>query len=155
MSTDSLDLELELDPKGTRRGGLPTVLLRHDLPDGTHHVDWMVARNAAAESPLITFRLPSRLDELPAGGSPLEAERIKDHRPDFLEFQGQLTENRGTVRRLRRGIVTSVHEVGSCEVILDVRWDSLNGITTEQIIEIRRKGPSRWLVVCDSIRESK
>ena len=162
MSAKSLELELEF--KGTL---LPTVLLQHNLPNGSHHVDWMLAPSAKADSPLVTFRLPSRLDELPAGGPPMEAERIGDHRPDFLEFQGELTGNRGSVSRLRRGVIASVRHIEGGRLALKVQWESQNGKTVVQSIEIRPPtspsamaggsgdrhagGGSRWLVICDSI----
>ena len=42
----------------------PTVQLRHELPDGTWHIDWMLARDPVGRRPLITFRAPGRIDDL-------------------------------------------------------------------------------------------
>ncbi len=81
---------------------LPTVLLRHNLPDDTHHYDWMIARDRAAERPLITYRLEQVLFDLSVGES-LLAKQIGDHRPVWLEKEGLVSGGRGEVRRLRRG----------------------------------------------------
>ena len=80
----------------------PTVQLLHELPDGAAHVDWLLGQDPDGEQPLITFRLPRRVDELRAGET-MEAQRIADHRPAYLTYEGAVSGGRGTVRRLRRG----------------------------------------------------
>ena len=83
----------------------PTVQLRHELPDGSSHVDWMLARDPLGRAPLVTFRLPGRVDELAPGtdGGTMRAERIADHRPSYLTHEGPVSRGRGVVRRLRSG----------------------------------------------------
>src|SRR5688572_24921081 len=83
---------------------VPTVLLRHDLPDGSHHFDWMLGTESEGRSPLITFRLSARLDDLAAGQS-IRAERIADHRPDYLGYEGAISGDRGSVTRVRSGTI--------------------------------------------------
>ena len=73
--------------------------LLHTLADGTRHVDWMIAQDPRGERPLVTFRLEGRLDEL-GGGQCLRAERIADHRPRYLRYEGPISGDRGSVRRL-------------------------------------------------------
>jgi hypothetical protein len=89
--------------------GPPTVLLLHRLPDGAAHIDWLIARDRAGREPLIAFRLPCRLDEA-AAGDVVAAERIVDHRPHYLTYEGPIAGDRGTVRRLRRGTVMEAEE---------------------------------------------
>jgi len=82
------------------------VLLRHTLPDGSTHLDWMLQRPEADENPgLVTFRLDERLDRLDGASGPhhLRAERIADHRPRYLEFEGQIRPELGHVKRLAAG----------------------------------------------------
>jgi hypothetical protein len=81
---------------------LPTVQLRHVLPDGSWHIDWMMAVDAARARPLVTFRLPRPVHELGAGES-LAIERIGDHRPAYLEYEGDIGGGRGVVRRIAQG----------------------------------------------------
>src|SRR5262245_43439326 len=83
---------------------LPTVQLLHELADGTSHVDWMIAQDPRGERPLVTFRVAARVDEL-AGGGVVAAQRLDDHRPAYLDYEGPVSGNRGKVRRLVRGQV--------------------------------------------------
>ncbi len=86
-----------------------TVILRHQLPDGSHHFDWMFERSPPSTSEttpphsdercLVTFRLNRLPDEL----STLDAERISDHRRAFLTFEGSLSADRGNVIRVLTG----------------------------------------------------
>ena len=46
----------------TRELPFKTVVLQHELPDGTSHFDWLLAVDATAEKPLISFRVVERPD---------------------------------------------------------------------------------------------
>lgn len=76
----------------------PTVLLRHDLPDGSHHFDWMLARDD--DGPLLTFRLDR---DISRDGEPFEGELLPDHRRAYLEYEGPISGNRGSVARVAQG----------------------------------------------------
>jgi len=101
------DSDLAFDASGP----LPTVLLRHDVPDGSQHIDWMIARDPAGTGNLITFRLDQRVDALRSGQT-LEIERIADHRSRYLTYQGPISGSRGVVTQLRRGEVKRVGRSG-------------------------------------------
>ena len=77
-----------------------TVLLEHTLNDGSTHLDWLIERpNDPSEHRLIAYRCDS--DPLHADPtSPWIGERIPDHRAQYLTHQGEISNNRGTVRRL-------------------------------------------------------
>lgn len=74
------------------------VLLEHTTADGTH---WDLMLEAPGVELLPTWRLLS--NPLTCSG-PIPAQRIDDHRPLFLEYEGPLRENRGSVRRVDRGV---------------------------------------------------
>jgi hypothetical protein len=78
-----------------------SVLLRHDLPDGRWHLDWMIQPREHA--PLVTFRITERID----AGPPMtfSARRIQDHRTDYLTYEGPVSGERGAVRRLADGFM--------------------------------------------------
>ncbi|MFO0785891.1 MAG: ATP-binding cassette domain-containing protein [Phycisphaerales bacterium] len=88
---------------GAKRGVRPEkgvgrcVVLRHDLPDGTSHLDWMLERRDPAAG-LLSFRLSIGSDVERPGV--IEAERIGDHRREYLEREGPVSGGRGSVRRL-------------------------------------------------------
>jgi hypothetical protein len=85
------------------------VLLEHHTPDGSMHYDWMVQRPAFGDrSPLSTFRIWERIDL--AQTTTFEAERLPDHRPEYLDLEGPLSGNRGEVRRLCRGDLLIEHD---------------------------------------------
>lgn len=99
---------------------VPTAQLLHTLPDGSFHVDWLIARDAAAARSLISFRLPRPMQEFKVGKE-VSMEHIGDHRPLYLGFEGTVPGGRGQVRRLNRGLlrVTTTH-VHTIEVV--TRW---------------------------------
>lgn len=77
------------------------VLLRHDLPDGSFHYDWMIQRSEGVDPPLITFRTTARIDQ--PGVSRFEAERLEDHRAVYLTREGPVSGGRGSVSRVATG----------------------------------------------------
>ncbi|MEM1185137.1 MAG: hypothetical protein AAGI53_09070 [Planctomycetota bacterium] len=87
------------------------VLLVHTLPGGASHVDWMIERAAAipsapsAEHTLCTYRVVVRVDAPPY--VPFIAVPIAEHRRRYLTFEGRITGDGGTVRRLARGQVVN------------------------------------------------
>jgi hypothetical protein len=83
------------------RQGLRTVLLRHVLPDGSWHFDWMLELRRGGS--LATFRLGVRPDD-PAVAD-FHGERIGDHRSTYLEYEGEVGGGRGRVERVAAGEV--------------------------------------------------
>ncbi len=88
-----------------------TVLLWHsDIPPeaglGGPHFDWLLEREHATK--LIAFRLWDRPDSVQCTG--FEAERLTDHRPEYLDYQGPVRGNRGRVERLAQGVCLSLAE---------------------------------------------
>jgi hypothetical protein len=81
------------------------VLLHHECPPGyvkPSHWDFMLEFDPV----LWTWelrRLPAAWNGDAAEGGTLTATRLADHRIDFLDFEGQLTGDRGSVRRLMEG----------------------------------------------------
>jgi len=95
------------------------VVLRHDCPDGSWHLDWMIQRTDPAADParpLLSFRV---------GFSPLEADefdaqRIADHRAVYLDYDGEISGGRGSVTRLTSGSASiAVFDARRIEVVLD------------------------------------
>ena len=104
----------------------PTVLLRHDLPDGSHHFDWMLARDD--HGPLRTFRLDRDVSQDSAS---FEAEPLADHRRMYLAYEGEISGNRGSVVRVARGqcrILTSTDSEIEILVELGARRGNVRGI---------------------------
>ncbi len=83
-----------------------TVLLHHTLPDGSSHIDWLVARDGdeagTGAGPVITFRVPERIDLSPPG-TPVLVDRLLDHRPLYLSYEGPIRGGRGAVERIAEG----------------------------------------------------
>ena len=95
------------------------VLLEHDHP--TPHWDLMLD---AGES-LWTWRL----DAIPRPGTPCGAERIADHRRDYLDYEGPVGGDRGTVRRVASGEFAWV--VASPDrIVVELRGGKLSGRVT-------------------------
>lgn len=91
-----------------------SVLLLHRVREGEWHYDWMIERGGPGG--LITFRVRERIDR--DGVREFEAERIGDHRAEYLTFEGQVSGGRGTVERVARGEFEVVREgKGEIEVV--------------------------------------
>lgn len=72
---------------------LQFVILEHDHP--VLHWDFMLEREGA----LRTWRLSTE----PASGRKVRAEPIADHRIEYLDYEGPVSGNRGSVKRWDKG----------------------------------------------------
>lgn len=95
------------------------VLLRHDTPDGGHHFDWML--EGGPDGTLITFRTAERVDEhVNTGEGEFECEALADHRAVYLDYEGEISGGRGSVRRVAQGELKQVlrtENTLSCAVV--------------------------------------
>ncbi|MCC6320142.1 MAG: hypothetical protein IT438_01755 [Phycisphaerales bacterium] len=85
------------------------VLLRHELPDGAWHHDWLIEPPGAGLSvgpSLIAFRVGPEIAWPPAGG--FVATRMAPHRREYLTYEGPVSGGRGRVRRVA---------VGKCRIV--------------------------------------
>lgn len=131
------------DPARVR---LPTVVLRHELPDGSFHHDWMIARSDAEGASLETMRMERRIDEA-APGADLDAESIADHRPVYLDHEGPISGGRGTVTRLARGLVRVLEDEAERR-LLEVTWHGADGEPeVTRRLELRQPEPASPLVL--------
>jgi hypothetical protein len=93
-----------------------TVLLLHERPDGTSHLDWMIQREGDSavgagaanrstdgEPALLTFRVAVRIDSGEWGC--FLAEQIGEHRAAYLSYEGPVPGGRGRVSRVAEGEV--------------------------------------------------
>lgn len=80
---------------------LPTVLLRHEAPDGTHY-DWLLGDPADPDGPLWTARTRLPSEQWPSVGEWM-LEPIAPHRRHYLTHQGDIGGGRGTVARIDQG----------------------------------------------------
>lgn len=93
-----------------------TVVLRHvqdGLPD---HFDWLIDQpERTDEHRLITFRC----EQLPTQARKITAAKAPDHRAVYLDYEGDLSQGRGHVTRVLRGVVTRLaltRDTIECEV---------------------------------------
>lgn len=96
---------------------MPMVLLRHTLPDGTEHLDWLIARQAA-HGPLASLRLP-RWPLL--GRDTVEVDVAPDHDRTWLERQGDVSQGRGTAWGIDQGMLQRCLETAQ-GLHMDVCW---------------------------------
>lgn len=98
---------------------LPTVLLRHDTPDGLHHFDWMLADVDDPQGPLWTARTSIPSDHwLKASVWPIEL--LAPHRRHYLTYEGAISGGRGNVTRIDEGT-----------------FDAIEWTTTRKIIDLQ------------------
>ena len=74
------------------------VILRHEMPPGRDrglHFDLMLECGGA----LRTWSLP----EMPMADKPIQAEALPDHRLAYLDYEGPVSGNRGSVSRVEEG----------------------------------------------------
>ncbi|MBT8484254.1 MAG: hypothetical protein HKO59_14135 [Phycisphaerales bacterium] len=118
----------------------PTVLLRHERPDGSVHVDWLIGRDPAGQEPLVSFRIDDRVDNM-TPGTMLPAVRIADHRARYLDYEGPIDADRGSVRRLARGSASVIGDPDSSAWAIDVHW-----LSASQKLALERIDGDRWQI---------
>jgi len=128
----------------------PTAQLLHELPDGSAHVDWLLGQDSAGVEPLITYRLGGRIDDLEPGAT-IDAEHIGDHRPAYLTYEGPISGDRGTVRRLARGRIVARRRVSVSPAVdeLEIVWGSASGEqkgARRQRIRLEQRDGPLWTV---------
>ena len=88
------------------------VILHHRLDDGEHW-DLMLEHGGV----LLTWQLLG--EPFDRESLPIPARRIGDHRKAYLDYEGPLTYNRGTVRRVDAGSLEIVESVADkCRFVL-------------------------------------
>ncbi len=109
------------------------VLLRHDLPEGSWHYDWMLQiPGCEGAGRLMTFRVRVRVDS--DAWLEFEGVALGDHRAEYLEYEGPVSGGRGVVRRVARGeVIRGERATGSLDVTVDwgggaVRWIGAEGV---------------------------
>ncbi|MCG3126314.1 MAG: hypothetical protein CHACPFDD_01146 [Phycisphaerae bacterium] len=95
------------------------ALLEHTTAEGVH---WDFLLDLGAEK-LATWRLT----ENPcAARGPIAAQRIADHRRDYLDYEGEISGGRGVVRRIDRG-AARIELAAADDVIVELAGDVLRG----------------------------
>lgn len=84
---------------------LRTTLLRHDLPDGSSHFDWLIERTPD-EPRLLTVRLET--NPLATHTWPISGQQLPDHRRLYLDYEGPISGDRGAVSRIAHGTLRSI-----------------------------------------------
>ncbi len=84
------------------------VLLKHQTPDDASHFDWLLENptQQPGSGPLVCFRVEIPLNEWP-DNSPVDLVRIADHRRLYLDYEGPISGNRGSVTRVCRFTFTA------------------------------------------------
>lgn len=133
----------DLEPSAPPR---PIVLLWHEAGQSPPHVDWMIARNASGHGPLLTYRLPERLDTL-ATRCTTQAHRIQDHRPRYLRCDGPLGQGMGRIRRIATGSMR-IKEVASGGTRLEIAWHTGPASGQRQVLSLVQESGNGCRVHC-------
>jgi hypothetical protein len=118
----------------TRESPFPTVVLQHELPDGTTHFDWLLGVEPEGEKPLISFRTEERPDQITESRW-IDLESRPDHRPDFLHIEGSLDGDRGVVTQLAKGEIFVWKEVSNGWNLM-VEWDN-KSVTEFEVVMLK------------------
>lgn len=113
----------------------------------------MIARDAAGEEPLISFRVQRRIDKL-LPGQRANAERIADHRPAYLDYEGTISGDRGSVRLLTRGSVVNESRQSPSSWTLEIRWQGRgDGVSIRQRLRLQplEGAATAWEAVCEAV----
>lgn len=97
------------------------ALLEHTTRDGVH---WDLLLEVAEQERLRTWRLavnPLR------GAAEIAVQQLADHRREYLEFEGDISGERGHVRRLDRGAAEWLR-TGDCELRIRLSGERLRAV---------------------------
>ena len=95
----------------------PYVVLKHDSPDGLHF-DFMLQVGEV----LRTWALP----QPPAAGAEMVGRALSDHRLKYLDYEGPIGGNRGSVVRRDGGDYRLLQE-GKSEMIVQLSGEKFTG----------------------------
>ncbi len=109
------------------------VVLRHEGPQGLHW-DFLLETGDVLRS----WALP----QAPEPGVETACQSLPDHRLAYLDYQGPVSGERGTVTRWDRGTYTIERQTDS-ELVVELRGARLTGRAT---LERSREAPDRWHV---------
>jgi hypothetical protein len=104
------------------------ALLIHDSPRGLHY-DFFLENGQV----LKTWVLP----HLPEPGQEILCQALTDHRPIYLDYEGPISDDRGTVARWDQGTF-SVESWGDDQIIVELAEGKLAGR-----VELRRQA-GQW-----------
>ncbi len=93
------------------------VILQHESPSGLHF-DFMLEMGGV----LKTWSLA----QPPAPGVDMEAKALPDHRPAYLDYEGPISGDRGSVTRWDRGTY-EVETQSESELTVQLNGEKLNG----------------------------
>jgi len=113
------------------------VILHHRLDQGEHW-DLMLERGEV----LWTWQL--LLEPVNAASLPIPARRIADHRKDYLTYEGPVSGDRGTVRRVDSGTY-QIESLGPERIELTIGAGRLSGSLT--LVRVAEDG---WSLECRS-----
>ena len=96
------------------------ALLEHDAPDGLHF-----------DLLLETGERPATwaVDEIPAPGRTISCRRLPDHRAIYLDYEGPVSGDRGTVRRIDGGEFELIEQDGE-RLVARLDGERLRGVVT-------------------------
>ena len=142
------------------------MILLHTLADGSSHFDWLSesagaprpspARDSpdaatADERSLIAFRASQSVAALQPGQS-LLVDQLPNHRRLYLDYEGPISGDRGSVTRIGTGVIE--HATAAADgrgSRLLIRWhraEKADGGV--QSLEMRLLAESRWLARCET-----
>ena len=128
-----------------------TVILRHSLPDGSSHFDWLLAVEPRGVRPLVTFRMEQRVDVLTFDDNcaPLAAVSIGHHRPAYLNYEGPVSGDRGEVSRMASGVIESWVFRNERHWRMAVQWVDAARRDARQFLVLRAQesGMMHWEVI--------
>jgi hypothetical protein len=121
---------------------LPTVLLRHDVPSGTHH-DWLLADPLGSDrddAPLWTGRVQTDSRAWTKTGHWM-VEQITPHRRRYLTYEGPIGGDRSRVTRVDCGWFVPV-QWGGDRIVIALTMQYCRGRA-----ELRRVEQGQWSAV--------
>lgn len=115
------------------------VVLRHEPgSNGPRELHWDLMLEVRGS--LRTWALEQR----PAANAAIIATELPAHRIAYLEYEGEISDDRGSVSRVEWGTYTMTRE-SSDKLDIEVRGENLRGIIT-----LRHEEDQRWVVVFDA-----
>jgi len=124
-------------PPSDRSPAARVALLRHTLPDGKWHFDWLLQHDPDPNARAATFRLTDPVHQLDRADGTLE--RLPDHRSRYFEYEGPISGGRGAVVRVAAGDIRWA-AVEADQLIGDLRFRD----RPLQHLSLLREDGHRW-----------
>ncbi|MCB1158918.1 MAG: hypothetical protein H7A25_04055 [Leptospiraceae bacterium] len=103
----------------------PVTISRHTLPGGEEHLDIFILTFPEREKSLLCLEAESIREQNIFSSSLFDTRKKEDHRGIYLEYEGELSQNRGSVQIIWKGFTDFEFPETQKQYLIKIQQDIL------------------------------